>query len=203
MVEKQIERRGVENRRVLEAMRTVPRHLFIPEASRARAYEDRALPIGKGQTISQPYVVAVMTDALDPKPGDRVLEVGTGSGYQAAVLSGLVEQVYSIEIVPELAARARRTLAALGYDNVVVIAGDGYRGLPDEAPFDSIIVTAAPERIPEPLIEQLRVGGRLVIPVGGRTQKLRVAERTKDGLQTRTLFGVRFVPMTGEAQDKK
>jgi protein-L-isoaspartate(D-aspartate) O-methyltransferase len=201
MVDEQIERRGVKNHRVL--MRAVPRHLFIPEAHRARAYADRALPIGSGQTISQPYVVAVMTEALDPKPAERVLEVGTGSGYQAAVLSGLVEQVYTIEIIPELAGRARRTLAALGYDNVVVITGDGYRGLPEEAPFDSIIVTAAPERIPEPLIEQLRVGGRLVIPVGGRTQTLRVGERTKDGLRTRTLFGVRFVPMTGEAQEKK
>jgi protein-L-isoaspartate(D-aspartate) O-methyltransferase len=203
MVEKQVERRGVKNRRVLEAMRAVPRHLFIPEPYRDRAYQDRALPIGIGQTITQPYLVAVMTELLDPKPEDRVLEVGTGSGYQAAVLSGLVERVYSIEIIPELAARARRTLAALGYDNVAVITGDGYRGLPDEAPFDSIIVTAAPEKIPEPLIEQLRVGGRLVIPVGGRSQQLRVAERTKDGIETRTLFGVLFVPMTGEAQETK
>ena len=203
MVENQIERRGVKDPRVLEAMRTVPRHLFIPEPYQGRAYQDRALPIGMGQTITQPYVVAVMTGALHPKSSDKVLEVGTGSGYQAAVLSGLVEKVYSIEIIPELAERARRTLKALGYDNVVVITGDGYRGLADEAPFDGIIVTAAPETIPEPLIEQLRVGGRLVIPVGGRSQRLRVAERTKEGIQMRTLFGVRFVPMTGEAQEAK
>jgi protein-L-isoaspartate(D-aspartate) O-methyltransferase len=200
MVESQIEARGVKNPRVLEAMRTVPRHRFVPSAYRDQAYQDRALPIGLRQTISQPYMVAVMTELLDPQSGDKVLEVGTGSGYQAAVLAGLVEKIYTIEIIPELADRARRLLAANGYDNVVVITGDGYRGIPDEAPFDGIIVTAAPERVPEPLIDQLKMGGRLVVPVGGRDQRLQVFERTEHGLDEKTLFAVRFVPMTGEAQ---
>jgi protein-L-isoaspartate(D-aspartate) O-methyltransferase len=166
MVRTQIAARGISNERVLEAMRAVPRHLFVPEIMRADAYRDGPLPIGSGQTISQPYIVAAMTELVDPKAGDRVLEIGTGSGYQAAVLSGLVEKVYSIEILPELAERARRALAALGYENVVVVTGDGYKGLPEEAPFDGIVVTAAPKEVPKPLLEQLRVGGRLVIPVG-------------------------------------
>jgi protein-L-isoaspartate(D-aspartate) O-methyltransferase len=200
MVESQIEARGVKNPRVLAAMRTVPRHRFVPSAYRDQAYRDRALPIGLRQTISQPYMVAVMTELLDPQSGDKVLEVGTGSGYQAAVLSGLVEKIYTIEIIPELADRARRLLAANGYDNVIVITGDGYRGIPAEAPFDGIIVTAAPERVPQPLIDQLKMGGRLVVPVGGRDQRLQVFERTEDGLEEKTLFAVRFVPMTGEAQ---
>ncbi|MBW2416549.1 MAG: protein-L-isoaspartate(D-aspartate) O-methyltransferase [Deltaproteobacteria bacterium] len=200
MVREQIAARGISNPRVLDAMRTVPRHLFVPETQRAHAYENRPLPIGLKQTISQPYIVAAMTDALDPKPGHRVLEVGTGSGYQAAVLSGLVQRVYSIEIVPQLAAGARSRLAALGYANIEVIQGDGYRGLPRAAPFDGIIVTAAPDTIPQPLIDQLAVGGRLVIPVGGAKQHLKVLHRTPDGIETRTLFGVRFVPMTGESQ---
>ena len=200
MVRAQIEARGVENPRVLEAMGTVPRHLFVPQAVRRHAYEDRPLPIGKRQPISQPYIVAVMTELLDPKPTDRVLEVGTGSGYQATVLAHLVTHVYTIEIIPELAERARRTLEALGYKNVTVITGDGYRGLPDEAPFEGILVTAAPEKIPEPLLQQLRVGGRLVAPVGGREQNLQVVHRTAKGFETRTLFSVRFVPMTGEAE---
>jgi protein-L-isoaspartate(D-aspartate) O-methyltransferase len=196
MVKQQIEARGVENPRVLEAMRRVPRHRFVPEAARGSAYQDRPLPIGHRQTISQPYIVAVMTELLDPQPGDKVLEIGTGSGYQAAVLSGLVEKVYSIEIIPELAEGARVALAAGGHQNVEVITGDGYAGLPDHAPFDGIVVTAAPEKVPEPLIEQLAVGGRLVIPVGGWSQDLRVLERTEEGVRTRKLFPVRFVPLT-------
>jgi protein-L-isoaspartate(D-aspartate) O-methyltransferase len=200
MVATQLETRDISNPRVLDAMRTVQRHLFVPESERARAYENRPLPIGLGQTISQPYVVAAMTQALDPQPGDRVLEIGTGSGYQAAVLSRLVVRVWSIEIVPELAERSRALLAARGYDNVTVIAGDGYRGLPDQAPFDGIIVTAAPEKVPQPLIDQLAVGGRLVIPVGGARQHLEVLIRTESGIERKRLFGVRFVPMTGESQ---
>jgi protein-L-isoaspartate(D-aspartate) O-methyltransferase len=202
MVKTQIEGRGVRDPRVLEAMRTVPRHLFIPESYRDRAHEDGPLPIGMKQTISQPYMVAIMTELLDPKPDDRVLEVGTGSGYQAAVLSGLVGHVYTIEIIPELAERARRTISTLGYGNVTVITGDGYRGLPKQAPFDGILVTAAPVEVPKPLLEQLRLGGRLVIPVGGRRQYLQVLQRTEEGIETKTLFGVRFVPMTGEAEKK-
>jgi protein-L-isoaspartate(D-aspartate) O-methyltransferase len=196
MVKQQIEARGVTNPRVLEAMRRVPRHLFVPEAHRGKAYRDHPLPIGHGQTISQPYIVAVMTELLDPQPGDRVLEIGTGSGYQAAVLSRLVAKVYTIEIIPELAEGARIALAAEGHENVEVITGDGYGGLPDRAPFDGIIVTAAPEKVPEPLIEQLAEGGRLVIPVGGWSQDLRVLERTEEGIRTRTIFPVRFVPLT-------
>jgi len=196
MVKQQIQAREVSNPRVLEAMRSVPRHRFVPESVRRKAYQDRPLPIGHRQTISQPYIVAVMTELLDPQPGDRVLEIGTGSGYQAAVLSGLVEKVYSIEIIPELAERARIALAAGGYQNVQVITGDGYAGLPDQAPFDGIIVTAAPEKVPEPLIEQLAVGGRLVIPVGDWSQDLRVLERTEEGIRSTKLFPVRFVPLT-------
>ncbi len=202
MVATQLEARDISNRRVLEAMRSVSRHLFVPESERAHAYENRPLPIGLGQTISQPYVVAAMTQALDPQLGDRVLEIGTGSGYQAAILSALVARVYTIEIVPELARRARRRLAALGYDNVSVITGDGYRGLARQAPFDGIIVTAAPESIPQPLIDQLAVGGRLVIPVGRHSQRLKLLRRTDTGIESQTLFDVRFVPMTEESQKR-
>jgi protein-L-isoaspartate(D-aspartate) O-methyltransferase len=195
MVETQIERRGIKNPRVLEAMRRVPRHLFVPEPYRKFAYRDAALPIGKGQSISQPYLVALMTELLEPRADHKVLEIGTGSGYHAAVVSQLVETVYTIELISELAERARAVLAAEGYENVVVIRGDGYRGRPEEAPFDGILVTAAPEKVPEPLLEQLSVGGRLVIPVGGRYQELKVLERTEEGVRTRTLLPVRFVPM--------
>jgi protein-L-isoaspartate(D-aspartate) O-methyltransferase len=201
MVERQLEARGISHPRVLEVMRKVPRHRFVPATLRDRAYDDTPLPIGSGQTISQPYIVATMTELLDPAARDTVLEIGTGSGYQAAVLSELVHKVYSIEIVDELAEGARKKLAELGYDNVVVITGDGYRGLPEQAPFDGIIVTAAPEKIPQPLIDQLAVGGRLVIPVGGRFQELMVLERTREGIQSRRVFPVRFVPMTGEIRD--
>ena len=202
MVENQIVARGVSNPRVLEAMRTVPRHLFVPESVRAMAYADHPLPIGEEQTISQPYIVAVMTELLNPQPEDRVLEIGTGSGYQAAVLSGLARHVYTIEILPSLAQRAEETLQANGYHNVTVITGDGYRGLPDVAPFDGIIVTAAPEEVPRPLLEQLAIGGRMVIPVGTIDQELQVIERTEKGFETKSVLPVRFVPMTGEAQKK-
>jgi protein-L-isoaspartate(D-aspartate) O-methyltransferase len=194
MVREQIEARGVRDPRVLAALREVPRHRFVPEAWRESAYDDGPLPIGQGQTISQPYIVAVMTEQLRPEPGDRVLEIGTGSGYQAAVLARLVARVYSIEIVPELAERARATLAALGVENVEVVTGDGYRGLPEHAPFDGIVVTAAPPQVPQPLVDQLALGGRLVVPVGSWDQELRVLERTASGIRSETLFPVRFVP---------
>jgi protein-L-isoaspartate(D-aspartate) O-methyltransferase len=202
MVEEQIEGRGVRNPRVLAAMRETPRHLFVPEALRPHAYEDRPLPIGSRQTISQPYIVAFMTEQLDPQPDDVVLEIGTGSGYQAAVLARLVRRVISIEILPELAEGARRALAEAGVTNVEVITGDGYRGLPDRAPFDGIIVTAAPPEVPAPLVEQLAPGARMVIPVGEGFQELLVLERTPSGVTRRAVLPVRFVPMTGEAQNQ-
>jgi protein-L-isoaspartate(D-aspartate) O-methyltransferase len=202
MVRQQIEARGIENPRVLEAMRTVPRHLFVPEEARPWAYRDHPLAIGYRQTISQPYIVALMTELLSPEAGDKVLEIGTGSGYQAAVLSLLVDQVFSIEIVEPLARRATAELVALGYDNVMVIAGDGYRGLPDEAPFDGIIVTAAPPYIPEPLVEQLAPGGRMVVPVGEDYQELQLLVKSAGGVEVRRVIPVRFVPMTGEVQKR-
>ncbi len=195
MVARQIEARGVRDPRVLAALRRVPRHHFVPEELAALAYEDRPLPIGSGQTISQPYIVAVMTELLGATPGERVLEIGTGSGYQAAVLAELGARVFSIEIVPALAERARRLLAAEGYGQVVVVEGDGWLGLPEKAPFDRILVTAAPEHVPEALVAQLRVGGRMVLPVGGEEQWLRVLEKTEDGIREQELFPVRFVPM--------
>ena len=199
----ELEARGISDARVLAAMRAVPRHLFVPEALRHRAYEDRALPIGFEQTISQPYVVAFMTEQLDPKPGDVVLEIGTGSGYQAAVLADLVAQVYSIELLPELADRARRALEETHHDNVEVITGDGYAGLASRAPFDAIMVTAAPPSVPQALVDQLAVGGRMVIPVGRRLQRLRLIERTPSGVRSREVLDVRFVPMrrSREAQE--
>jgi len=200
MVKDQIAARDIRDPRVLEAMREVPRHRFVPAASRDSAYDDRPLPIGFGQTISQPYIVAAMTELLRPEATDRVLEIGTGSGYQAAVVSRLVAKVYSIEIVPELAERAAKTLAELGYVNIEVEAGDGYRGIPEQAPFDGILVTAAPDEIPQPLIDQLAVGGRMVIPVGDLDQRLTVVEKTARGISKHTVFPVRFVPMTGEAE---
>ncbi len=200
MVDEQIAARGGKDPRVLEAMRETPRHLFGPESLRAYAYEDRPLPIGHRQTISQPYIVAFMTELLRPEPDDVVLEIGTGSGYQAAVLSSLVKTVVSIEILPELAEQAKVQLAAAGRNNVQVITGDGYRGLPERAPFEGIIVTAAPPEVPAALVEQLAVGGRLVIPVGEGIQELLVIERTSSGVTRRSVLPVRFVPMTGEAQ---
>ncbi len=199
MVECQLRSRGIDDARVLDVMGAIPRSLFVPAAQREHAYEDRPLPIGHGQMISQPYMVAVMTELLRLEPGDRVLEVGTGSGYQAAVLSRLVRHVFTIEILAPLAERARDTLDSLGFENVVVVTGDGYRGLPDEAPFDGILVTAAPAEEPQPLLDQLAQGGRLVIPVGERQQWLRVYERQEQGIRSERLFEVRFVPMTGRA----
>jgi len=203
MVAHQIAARGVSDARVLEAMRQVARHLFVPEPLRAEAYADRALPIAHGQTISQPYIVALMTELAALKPTSRVLEVGTGSGYQAAVLAVLAREVYTIEIVEPLAAEAQERLRRLGYANVFVRAGDGYRGWPEKAPFDAILVTAAPPEIPAPLLEQLAPGGRLVAPVGRDRQELVVVERGERGLTRRSVIPVVFVPMTGEAQGKK
>jgi len=202
MVESQITARGVKTTAVLDAMRAVPRHRFVPDKYAYQAYADSPLPIGEGQTISQPYIVALMTDLLKCGPEDTVLEIGTGSGYQAAVLAELVAHVYSIEIVEVLAKRADSTLKELGYENVSVKAGDGYRGWPEHAPFDGVIVTAAPDHIPEPLIEQLKEGGRMVIPLGAEWQDLLVVTKMAKGTETRSVTPVRFVPMTGEAQKK-
>jgi protein-L-isoaspartate(D-aspartate) O-methyltransferase len=203
MVKGQIAARGVRNNRVLTAMRKVPRHLFVPSGRQSQAYGDWPLPIGYGQTISQPYVVAFMTEALDLKAEDRVLEIGTGSGYQAAVLAEIAKEVYTIEIVKPLGRKAADRLSQLGYTNVNVRIGDGYRGWPEQAPFDAIMVTAAPEHIPQPLIEQLRPGGRLVLPVGKWHQELVRIRRTPKGVEKETLLPVRFVPMTGEAANQE
>ena len=201
MVERYVQARGVDDPRVLSAMREVPRHRFVPEPLRAKAYGDHSLPIGHGQTISQPYIVALMTELLELEPDDSVLEIGTGSGYQSAVLARLAGQVYSIEILPDLARAASERLKQLGYANVTVREGDGYGGWPEHAPFDGIIVTAAPERIPQPLLDQLAPGGRMVIPVGGFFQELKVFEKDANGRVTeRSILPVRFVPMTGEIE---
>ncbi len=193
--------RDVRSPRVLSALSTVPRHEFIPPESRALAYADRPLPIGFGQTISQPFIVAYMTEQLEPQPAHRVLEIGTGSGYQAAVLSSLVADVYTIEIVQPLARRASADLDRLGYRNVHVRAGDGYRGWPEAAPFDSIIVTCAPDHVPAPLVAQLKEGGRMVIPVGDYgAQRLHVLEKVSGRLEERAVLPVSFVPMTGRAE---
>ncbi|KPK62323.1 MAG: protein-L-isoaspartate O-methyltransferase [Planctomycetes bacterium SM23_32] len=203
MVSTQIEQRGIKDEAVLDAMRQVPRHLFVPEEGRAAAYADRPLPIGLGQTISQPYIVAYMTDLLQVKPGDRLLEVGTGSGYQAAVLSELTPHVYSIEIISKLADAARKRLKELGYETVQVKVGDGYYGWEEQGPFDGIIVTAAAGHVPPPLVQQLKPGGRMVIPVGGvlDTQHLTVVTKSEEGrVHTRSVLPVRFVPMTGRVQ---
>jgi protein-L-isoaspartate(D-aspartate) O-methyltransferase len=196
MVERQIEARGVRDPRVLKAMGKVPRHLFVPYGQRPHAYEDRPLPIGHDQTISQPYIVAFMTEAVRLKPGDKVLEIGTGSGYQAAVLSEITPKVYTIEILPPLAEQARSRLRRLGYPTVKVRTGDGYLGWPEVAPFDAIIVTAAPEHIPHKLVEQLAEGGRMVLPVGGqRLQRLTLVEKREGKLRITSLLPVLFVPM--------
>jgi protein-L-isoaspartate(D-aspartate) O-methyltransferase len=195
MVDVQIRARDVRSPAVLQAMTRVPRHLFVPESVRPYAYEDRPLPIGQGQTISQPYIVGYMTDVLQLAPEHNVLEIGTGSGYQAAVLAEMAKQVYSIEIVPELAERARRALTDTGYRNVDVRTGNGYLGWPDRAPFDRIIVTAAPPEIPKALVEQLAVGGIMVVPVGTNYQEIVVINKSGGGTTETRTIGVRFVPM--------
>ncbi len=203
MVDEQIAARGIDDPAVLEAMRAVPRHRFVPPSESAYAYADGPLPIGFGQTISQPYIVALMTALVRPDRGMKVLEIGTGSGYQAAVLARCAGQVFSIEIVEPLGLRARALLEELGYTNVRVRIGDGYDGWPEEAPFDAILVTAAPERIPDPLLAQLRVGGRLVVPLGIGVQDLVVVTRTREGFVREVVTGVRFVPMTGKAREAR
>lgn len=204
MVREQLVSRGrdIRNERVIEAMVRVPRHKFVPLTQKPFAYDDRPLPIGRGQTISQPYVVAFMTEALDPQPGDRVLEIGTGSGYQAAVLAELVKEVWTIEIVEPLGRTAEKALAAQGYDNVHVRVGDGYLGWPEQAPFDAIIVTCAPDHVPPALIEQLRDGGRMMIPVGREDgpQELILMRKRGDVIERESVLPVRFVPMTGAAR---
>src|ERR1017187_8530747 len=203
MVVEQLVRPGrdITNARVLAVMGKVPLHEFVPEPLRAEAYTDHPLPIGYGQTISQPYIVAFMTEQLEPKPTDRVLEIGTGSGYQAAVLAGLVAEVYTIEIITNLAQRAAADLKRLGCTNVHVRAGDGYQGWAEAAPFDGIIVTCAPERVPQPLIHQLKDGGRMIIPVGPAWNQDLVLLRKRGGtLEQQAVLPVRFVPMTGEAE---
>jgi protein-L-isoaspartate(D-aspartate) O-methyltransferase len=200
MVSQQLEARGLSDPRVLAAMGKVPRHEFVPERLRDAAYEDRPLPIGSGQTISQPYIVAAMSELARLDASSRVLEIGTGSGYQAAVLAELAGEVFTIEIVEELAASADATLDALGYTGIHVRQGDGYRGWPEEAPFDAVVVTAAPPRVPQPLLDQLKLGGRMVIPVGSWDQSLEVHEKTATGIERKVIFPVRFVPMVGEVQ---
>jgi protein-L-isoaspartate(D-aspartate) O-methyltransferase len=200
MVDDQIEARGISDQAVLMAMRNVPRHLFVPDDLRHQAYSDSPLPIGFGQTISQPYIVALMTQEIRVIPGQRILEVGTGSGYQAAILEEMGAEVYTIEIIPELAQRAKDLLAHLGYTNIHTSTADGYFGWEDHAPFDAIIVTAAPDHMPQPLANQLSEGARLIVPIGpvGFTQTLWVFEKTSGELSARNLGGVRFVPLTGE-----
>jgi protein-L-isoaspartate(D-aspartate) O-methyltransferase len=200
MVDTQIVREGITDPRVIAAMRRVPRHRFIPDAESDDAYGNFPLSIGYEQTISQPFIVAYMTEALMLQPGEKVLEIGTGSGYQAAILAELGVQVFTIEIVKPLAQYARENLSKVGYDQVWVRAGDGYQGWPEERPFDAIIITAAPEHIPSPLLEQLAVGGRLILPVGGHSQNLVLIRRTEEGYERTELLGVRFVPMTGQAR---
>jgi protein-L-isoaspartate(D-aspartate) O-methyltransferase len=203
MVAEQIAARGVRDERTLEAMRNVPRHLFVPADLEPMAYSDSPLPIGHRQTISQPFIVAYMTEQCRIQPGDRVLEIGTGSGYQAAVLGELAREVYTIELLPELAASAEAKLEQLGYSNIKVKHGDGYRGWPEYAPFDVIMVTAAPPEIPAALLEQLKIGGRMIVPVGVRFQELIRMTRTESGYEKESLIPVRFVPMVpGKTADR-
>ena len=201
MVRTQIAARGIRDPRILDAMRQIPRESFVDERYRSEAYADHPLPIGDGQTVTQPYVAALMTELLEIAPSDRVLEIGTGSGYESAILSRLASRVYSIEIVPEIARKAEERLRALQCENIEFRVGDGYRGWPDAAPFDAIIVTAAPRKIPEPLLDQLAPNGRMVIPVGDFYQELKVFSKAADGsVSERSVLPVRFVPMTGEAE---
>lgn len=204
MVKDQIESRGIRDPNVLAAMRAVPRHLFVPSSMRERAYQDRPLSIGEGQTISQPYIVALMTECLNPEKGDTVLEIGTGSGYQAAILSRIVKKVYTVEVKELLFQRSRRLFRLLGYDNIVTKKGDGYWGWSEYAPFDAIILTAATDHVPEPLFGQLRVGGRLVLPLGrpAEHQRLALLTKTSRNFSVNYLTGVMFVPMTGRAQQE-
>jgi protein-L-isoaspartate(D-aspartate) O-methyltransferase len=202
MVATQIEARGVNDPQVIRAMREVPRYEFVPEKLKPLAYSDGPLPIGEDQTISQPYIVAFMTEALKLHPHDKVLEIGTGSGYQAAILAEIVDSVFTIEIIESLGRSAEVRLKRLGYQNVFVRIGDGYQGWPEEAPFDAVIVTAAPDHIPQPLVDQLKIGGRLVIPVGSGIQELVRITKTADGTKRENLLPVRFVPMTGEAEGR-
>ena len=203
MVEQQLKPRGIKDERVLAAMTKVPREEFIPLDARADAYEDGPLPIGYDQTISQPYVVAFMTEQLRPKQNDRVLEIGSGSGYQAAILAELMAEVYTVEIVPPLGKTAEATLKRLGYKNVHIKVGDGYKGWPEEAPFDAIIVTCAPEKVPQPLVDQLEEGGRMVIPVGERfAQQLHLFEKKNGQLKESVTLPVRFVPMLRSKEEK-
>jgi protein-L-isoaspartate(D-aspartate) O-methyltransferase len=202
MVKTQLAGRDIVDMPLLDAMRRVPRHLFIPAKLRRKAYQDHPVPIGLEQTISQPYIVAFMTQVLKLQKDDRVLEIGTGSGYQAAILGELVKEVWTMEIIPELGDRSKKLLAELGYKNIKVRVGDGYQGWPDQAPFDAVIVTAAPPKIPRPLLEQLKIGGRMIIPVGNNRQELVLIRRTEQGYERRRVLPVSFVPMTGEAQGK-
>jgi len=199
MVSQQIEGRGVKDTAVLEVMRRVPRHKFVPANVVSAAYEDHPLPIGYGQTISQPYIVALMTEALKIKPGDKVLEIGTGSGYQAAILADLGAEVYTVEIIPELAQQAGERLRSLGYEKVQLLNADGYFGWQEHAPYDAIIVTAAPDHLPQPLISQLRDGGRLIVPIGpqGAVQTLWLFEKQGEDVKASNLGEVLFVPLTG------
>ena len=203
MVETQIKARGVKNPRVLSALLKVERHRFVPEENLNSAYSDQPLPIGEGQTISQPYIVALMTELLDLKGDEKVLEIGTGSGYQAAILAELSKEVYTIEIIESLASMSKKRLLELGYQNIQVKAGDGYLGWPEFAPFDAIIVTAAPDHIPKPLIEQLKEGGRMVVPVGTHTQELKKIVKRSGKIETTDVIPVLFVPMTGEGVKHK
>jgi protein-L-isoaspartate(D-aspartate) O-methyltransferase len=200
MVDRQIRSRGITHPATLNAMMKVPRHEFVPEYQKPNAYEDRPLSIGSNQTISQPYIVAYMTEAINPEKSDKVLEIGTGSGYQAAVLAEIVDEVYTIEIIPELAIRAQDTFERLEYGNIYARTGDGYAGWPEEAPFDAIIVTAAPEEVPPPLVEQLKEGGRMIIPIGPvyRVQYLQLLTKKNGKLKVQNLLPVRFVPFTRE-----
>lgn len=203
MVETQIKARGVKDPRVLSAMLKVERHLFVPKESQSSAYADQPLPIGEGQTISQPYIVALMTELMELKGEERVLEIGTGSGYQAAILGELAKEVYSIEIIEKLASSAKDLLLNLGYKNVTVKAGDGYLGWPEAAPFDAIIVTCAPDHIPQPLIEQLKEGGRMVLPVGSYSQDLKKITKRSGKIETTSVIPVIFVPMTGDGINQR
>jgi protein-L-isoaspartate(D-aspartate) O-methyltransferase len=200
MVERQIISRGIQNSKVIQAMLKIPRHEFVPEDLKDSAYGDYPLPIGMDQTISQPYIVALMSDLLNPKEGEKVLEVGTGSGYQTAILAEIGCEVYTIEILEPVAEKAKQILRSLGYENIHFKIGDGYRGWEEYTPFDAIIVTAAPDHIPQPLIDQLKVNGRMIIPVGELYQDLLLVRKAEKGVDMKTVTPVRFVPMTGEAK---